>query len=73
MNAHAKPGGAQWLPSKETAKAVAAGVLALVAYLVGVIPAEGGFGDVSLVQWLGAILFVGGAYGITYRIPNSAA
>lgn len=55
---------------KKPYKAVASGVLALVAYLVGVIPAEGGFGDLTTVQWLGAILFVGGAYGITYAIPN---
>lgn len=60
----------KYLPSKRTAKAAAAGVVSLAAYLIGVIPAEGGMGDVSTVQWLGAVVFLGGAYGITYRIPN---
>ena len=58
------------MPSRETAKAVVSGVVALAAYLAGVIPAEGGFGDVSTVQWLGAVVFVGAGYGLTYRIPN---
>lgn len=60
-----------WVPSKSTAKAVAAAVVTLAAYLVGVIPAEGGFGDVSVVQWLGALVFLGSAYGITYRVDNA--
>jgi cation transport ATPase len=60
----------KYLPSKETRKAVAAGVVTLAAYLTGVIPAEGGLGDVSTVQWLGAIVFLGAAYGITYQIRN---
>jgi len=60
----------RYLPSRETAKAVAAAVVTLAAYLVGVIPAEGGFGDVTTVQWLGAIVFLGGAYGITYSVSN---
>lgn len=55
---------------KPVAKAVASAAVCLAAYLVGVVPAEGGFGDVSVVQWLGAIVFVGGAYGLTYRVPN---
>lgn len=61
----------KYLPSKRTAKAAAAAVVALAAYLVGVVPATGGLGDVTTVQWLGAVVFLGGAYGITYRIPNS--
>ena len=60
----------QYLPSKRTAKAVAASIVSLAAYLVGVVPAEGGLGDVSTVQWLGAIVFLGGAYGITYGVSN---
>jgi hypothetical protein len=52
------------------AKAVVSGVVTLAAYLVGVIPAEGGFGDVSLVQWLGGIVFLGAAYGLTAAVPN---
>ena len=59
-------------PGKETAKAVMSAVVVAAAYLVGVIPAEGGFGDVSTVQWLGLIVFMGGAYGLTYRVPNAA-
>ena len=61
----------RYLPSRETAKAVAAAVVALAAYLVGVLPAEGSLGDVSTVQWLGAVVFLGGAYGLTYRVSNA--
>lgn len=53
-----------------TAKAVASGVVALAAYLIGVVPAEGGFADVSLVQWLGALIALAAAYGVTYQVPN---
>ena len=51
-------------------KAIASGVVALAAYLIGVIPAAGGFGDVSVVQWLGAVVFVAAGYGLTYAVPN---
>ena len=51
--------------SKHTLRAVASGVVTLAAYLVGVVPAEGGFGDVTTNQWLGAVVFLGAAYGIT--------
>lgn len=54
-----------------TAKAVAAGIVTLAAYLIGVVPAEGGFGDVSVVQWLGAVIAVASAYGVTYAVPNT--
>lgn len=53
--------------NKHTLRGIASGVVALAAYLVGVVPAEGGFGDVSTVQWLGAVVFLGSAYGITAR------
>jgi hypothetical protein len=53
------------------AKAITGALVCLAGYLVGVIPAEGGFADVSLVQWLGALVFMGGAYGLVYRIPNA--
>lgn len=53
-----------------TAKAVASGIVALAAYLIGVIPAEGGFTDVSVVQWLGALIALAAAYGVTYQVPN---
>lgn len=51
-------------------KAIAGAVVALAAYLIGVIPASGGFGDVSVVGWLGAVVFLGAGYGITYAVPN---
>jgi len=54
---------------KPYAKAVAAAVVCAAAYLVGVVPAEGGLGDVSVVQWLGLVVFMGGAYGITFHVP----
>jgi len=50
-------------------KAASAGVVALAAYLAGVIPAEGGVSDVSQVQWLGAIVTLGAVYGVTYHVP----
>lgn len=53
-----------------TAKAVASGIVTLAAYLIGVIPAEGSFTDVSVIQWLGAVIAVASAYGITYAVPN---
>lgn len=55
---------------RPVAKAVVSAIVVAAAYLVGVIPAEGGFGDVSTVQWLGLVVFMGGAYGITYAVPN---
>lgn len=54
---------------KSTAKAVAASLVVAAAYLVGVVPATGGFGDVTVVQWLGLVVFMGGAFGITYAVP----
>lgn len=55
------------------AKAVASGFLALCAYLVGILGGDQTLVDVTLVQWLGAALFVGGSFGITYRVPNLPA
>ena len=52
------------------AKAIAAAAGAAVAYLIGVIPAAGGFGDLSTVQWLGLVPVVLAVYGVTWRIPN---
>lgn len=56
-------------PSK-VAKAIAAGIGAAAAYFIGVIPAEGGFGDLHTIQWLGAIPVVLAVYGVTWRVPN---
>lgn len=55
---------------RSSAKAVTAALVVACAYLVGVVPADGGLGDVSTAQWLGLIVFMGGAYGITYVVPN---
>jgi hypothetical protein len=51
-------------------KAFAGAAVTLAAYLVGVIPPAGGFGDVTTVQWLGAVVFVGGAFGVTAAVRN---
>lgn len=59
--------------NKHILRAAASGIVALAAYLVGVIPAEGGFGDVSVVQWLGAVVFLGSAYGITARASKDTS
>jgi hypothetical protein len=61
----------KYLPSAHTAKAIAGALVAAAAYLAGVIPATGGFGDVSTVQWLGLIVFLGGGYGIVYAAPKN--
>ena len=53
-------------------KAAGSAVVCAAAYLVGVIPAAGGFGDVTTVQWLGLVVFVGGAYGVTFTVPYKA-
>lgn len=55
---------------KSVAKAVAAGVGAAAAYLIGVLPAEGGFADVTLIQWLGLVPVVLAVYGVTWSVPN---
>ena len=52
------------------AKAVAAMIVCAAAYLVGILSGDQDLGDVSFVQWLGLVLFMGGAYGITYRLPK---
>ena len=53
--------------NKHTLRAAASGVLALAAYLYGVLPSGAGLGDVTFVQWLGAVLFIGASYGITVK------
>lgn len=64
-----------WLPSSRTRKAVATALVVVAAYLVGIFPADAslleGFARMTGVQWLGLVLFVGGAYGITYAVPNA--
>lgn len=53
------------------AKAICAGLGAAVAYFIGVIPAAGGFSDLTTVQWLGVVPIVLVVYGITWTVPNT--
>lgn len=55
---------------RSTAKALVALVVCAAAYLVGILSGDQNLTDVRTVQWLGLIVFMGGAYGITYAIPN---
>lgn len=60
-----------WLTLLFTAvKAVAAMVVCAAAYLTGILSGDQGLGDVTTVQWLGLVVFMGGAYGITYALPK---
>lgn len=56
------------------AKAILAGVGALAGYLIGVLdPTALGadaFATVTTTQWVGAVLSVLAAYGITWSVPN---
>lgn len=61
-----------YLPSKATAKAIVAAVVTLCAYLAGILNEDQGLGDVTTLQWLGAVVFLGTAYGLTYATPNAA-
>jgi len=56
---------------KAVAKALAAGLGAAVSYFIGVIPAEGGFGDLTTVQWLSVVPVVLAVYGVTWLVPNT--
>jgi hypothetical protein len=62
------------MPNKSTAKAIVAAIVTAAAYLVGVFPADAslfdGLADLTGLQWLGLVVFMGGAYGITYAVPN---
>ncbi|TDE02823.1 hypothetical protein [Jiangella asiatica] len=37
----------------------------LASYFVGVVPAEGGFDDLTTVQWLGAVIALGVGLGVS--------
>lgn len=58
---------------RKYAKAVAGAAGAAATYLVGVIPAEGGFGDVSTVQWVGLVPVILGTFGIVWGVRNTPA
>lgn len=51
-------------------KAVAAAVVCAAAYLTGIVQGDSTLGDVTTGQWLGLVVFVGAAYGITYQVPK---
>lgn len=51
-------------------KAVGSAGVCAAAYLTGVLQGEDTLADVTTVQWLGLVVFVGAAYGITYRLPK---
>jgi hypothetical protein len=55
---------------KENAKAVMAVLVTAAAYLTGVLGQEDTLGDVTTTQWLGLVVFVGGAYGLTNAVRN---
>lgn len=57
------------------AKAILAGVGALAAYLLGVLPPDvtnwgEAFGAVTVTQYIGGIVAVLGVYGVTWAVPN---
>lgn len=60
------------------AKAIFAGVGAIAAYLLGVLPPDvtnwaDAFGSITVTQYIGGIVAVLGVYGITWAVPNRGA
>lgn len=53
-----------------TAKACAALIVCAAAYLTAIVSGDTTLADVTQGQWLGLVVFMGGAYGITYAVPN---
>lgn len=51
-------------------KAVVALIVTAAAYLVGILSGDQDLGDLTFVQWLGLVLFMGAAYGFTYQTRN---
>lgn len=58
------------MPMSAYAKAIISAIAATIAYLMGAISPEGGFGDLSTNQWMGCVLVFLGALGVTYAVPN---
>lgn len=58
----------------EVAKAIVAGVVAAVTYLMGIIdastPIGSMFSGLTAQQWGGLVLAVAGAYGVVWAVPN---
>lgn len=59
---------------QRVAKAIAGGVAAAAAYMLGVVSTDVGlveaFTELNATQWFGLVLSILGSYGIVYRIPN---
>lgn len=58
-------------PLGSVAKAIAAGLGAAVSYFIGVLPAAGGFNDLTTIQWLGVVPIILAVYGIVWMVPNT--
>lgn len=57
-------------PAAPYAKAVVSLIVCAAAYLVGILSGDQTLADVTVVQWLGLVVFLGASYGITYAVPN---
>lgn len=51
-------------------KALASAGVCAAAYLAGIVQGDDTLADVTTGQWLGLVVFVGAAYGITYAVPK---
>jgi hypothetical protein len=58
-----------WAYVTTVGKALAAMAVCAAAYLVATLSGDDTLGDVTTVQWLGLVVFMGGAYGLTYSAP----
>lgn len=59
-------------PIAPYAKAVVSLVVCAAAYLVGILTGDQSLGDLTTVQWLGLVVFLGASFGVTYGVPNRA-
>lgn len=56
-------------------KAFAAALVAVVGvaiYLTSILSGTEGLGDVTVVEWLGGIIYVAASFGITFATPPNA-
>lgn len=58
------------MSTREVAKAIASAGVAVAAYLIGVLEPGETLAAVTTSEWLGAVVFVGGGFGLTYAVPN---
>lgn len=54
------------------AKALAALLVCVGAYMVGVLSGDQTLADLTTAQWFGLVVFAGAAYGITYAAPRGS-